>query len=153
MCSFSIRHGAGRRRESTIIPNCVPLLIEFNEVLLHYPNSHFPTTGCGGGPDPDFRYTHIHAHSFVHIYAHSSRVYTLHNVILAYHPLVCGMVLLGRRCAVAADARQNLTVPILYVFVQLKIMHTFITPAWRCKDVHCAYTIFLSSLLLFTLFY
>lgn len=49
--------------------------MEFNEVLLHYPNSHFSTTG--GGPDPDFRYIHI-----THTHTHA-RMYTLYLYLFA----------------------------------------------------------------------
>lgn len=60
--------------------------MEFNEVLLHYPNSHFPTTGGGGGPDPDFRYTHRR---------YNTRTLA-REIGLTRHPRVCGLVLFGR---------------------------------------------------------
>lgn len=67
-----------RWRGSTI-SNCVPLLMEFNEVLLHYPNSHFPTTGGGGGdPDPDFPvYIYICIY-LLYIYTYSTRVHIIY---------------------------------------------------------------------------
>jgi len=43
-------------------------------VLLHYPNSHFPTAGgSGGDPDPDF---HIYISIYIYIYTYLLYIYT-----------------------------------------------------------------------------
>lgn len=79
-----------RLRGSTI-SNCVPLLMEFNEVLLHYPNSHFPTTGAAAFSTPIFVCTYIYLcmyymySTWVHIYTYNA--HTLHIILACYATL------------------------------------------------------------------
>jgi len=111
-----------RLRGSTI-SNCVPLLMEFNEVLLHYPNSHFPTTGAAAFSTPIFVCTYI-IYIFIYLYVCTTRTrreyiytHTMHTHSTLYWPTmppsgyVCGFVLLGHhhRRTSSAGAHQNLT--------------------------------------------
>lgn len=138
------------------IPNCIPPLMGFNEVLLHYPNSHFPTTG--GGPDPDFRYIHI-THTYTRIYSIYLYLYTRVHTFCTYiykiyihiiwnwpipPSLVCGLVLFGHR-RLHRSSKSDRRYYVEYYFVQLKMTCTYILYFIRITSVFYEYYFWFTS--------